>query len=45
MKNIDEQMEREAYLGILPVTGKEKKYGWYCRATALRHGAIHRVLT
>lgn len=42
MKNIDEQMEREAYLGILPVTGKEKKYGFidallvlsgYCIAT------------
>lgn len=42
MKNTNEEMEREAYLGILPVTEKERTYGFldallvlsgYCIAT------------
>lgn len=42
MKSTNEEMEREAYLGILPVTGKERTYGFvdallvlsgYCIAT------------
>ena len=42
MKSTNEEMEKEAYLGILPVTGKERTYGFidallvlsgYCIAT------------
>lgn len=28
MKNTNEEIEKEAYLGILPVTAKERTYGF-----------------